>query len=157
MNPIERAFEDVLEHTIPYVLPNITLDCSLRETQQYNALIEILPKNNHVLWNRVVLNYSALKCDPDLAFYGIFQDSLLNNLERLSPDTIQILYFNYFDIDLIDFDLVEDNDEYYYISEDQKIRCFDVEKCVCSAISLDYNKLHEYIDGFFDGYNTIKK
>jgi len=157
MNLTDEAFEDFLKHVIPFIQPNEVLDCPLRETNEYKSLVKMLPDNSHVLWNRVVLNYSALRFEHDIAFYGIFQDDLINNLENLLPDTLVVLYYYYFSIDLRTHKLIEEFDEYYYTNESEKIPFFHIEKSVCSAVSLDYIILHNYIKGFLEGKSSSNK
>jgi hypothetical protein len=157
MNLTDTAFEDFLKNVIPLIKPNKILDCPLEETNQYQDLKSILKKKEHIFWDRVILNYSAKIYDRDIAFNGIYQDDLINKLEYLYPNTIANLYCYYFSIDLNKHELIEEDDEYYYVLGDEKLSAYAVEKCVCSAVSQDYNSLHNYIEGFLDGYYTIKK
>jgi hypothetical protein len=151
MNLTDIAFEDFLKNVIPFIQPNEILDCPLRETNQYLDLVKMLPQKNHVLWKRVVLNYSAKMYDRDLAFYGLDQEELLLNVENLLPDTITILYYYYFGVDLREYNLIEEYDEYYYKSDALKIPTYHIECAVCRAVSQDYNILHNYIEGFIEG------
>lgn len=147
-----QAFQDILKRTIPLILPNTMLDGPLKETKEYQKLVAILPQKDHFLWDRVVLNYSAKLVDPDILFFGMSMDSLITNLDYLYENTIEFLFFYYFDIDISEWKLVMDeNDEYYYESEDQKIDQFTVQKLACTALAEDYNKLHYFIDGFLLG------
>jgi hypothetical protein len=147
-----QAFNDILKRTIPLILPNTILDCPLKETKEYEKLVSILPQKEHFLWDRVVLNYSAKLVNPDMLFFGMSMDRLMINLDNLYDNTIEFLFFYYFDVDISKWKLeMDENDEYYYESGDQKINQYTVQKLVCTVLAEDYNKLHFFIDGFLLG------
>ena len=145
----EEAFKEILKHCIEIVEPNEILDCELIETNEYQKLWKELAKHEHPFWKRVVLNYSAKLCDSDLAFYGINSENIINDFEKLFPGTVEQLFLYYYHIDLNKWeeDFNEDDEEYYFTNQHEKISRLSIEKFVAIAVCNDYNELHSFIDG----------